>query len=112
MSLEGATGGHSPCLARTPFGSHSEWAGKPRHQFDEIGVPAGAGFLVKAANVSLDRGLGDPEHLGNLRHAAHFDNGEQNTQLRRGEFVGLRDRFRWRRRVQRCLVNKQCGDAA
>ena len=93
-----------------PNYSVEERVGETGNELDEVGLTAGAGLLIKMAEVSLGRGLGDAERMRDRRHAAELDHTEQHAQFHWRELVGLGDRLRRRGRVQCRLVHEQgCG---
>src|SRR5689334_17603943 len=59
----GRTRANAPGLPRQPRGIAGD-------QLDQVGLAASAGLFEQAAEVGLDRGLGDAEAFGHLAHAA------------------------------------------
>src|SRR5579864_469867 len=75
----------------TPFDSSNERIGISRHELDEVRLAVRACFLIKVAEVGLDRSLSNAKCASNVGNASHFDNGEQDAQLARRELVCLRN---------------------
>lgn len=59
--------------------------------------------------MCLDRSFGNAEGLGCIGNATDLDDGEEDAKLRRGQLVGRGKELRWRRSVQRGLMNKKRG---
>ena len=83
--------------------------GVARDQLDKVGLAAGAGLFEQAAQVRLDRGLGDAETLGHFAHTALFHHRQQHAQFGGRQAIGSRDDLRPQRAFERGFAHEQRG---
>jgi hypothetical protein len=62
-----------------------------RDQFDEVGLPVGAGLRKQTLQMGFDSGFPNTDDFGNRRNAANLADRREHAQFARRQPVELRD---------------------